>query len=231
VVSSSLGGALAGASVTIAGRTAITGADGSYAIAGVPTGSGTVNATAANCTAGSAPYSGLAAGGTVTVDLTLTCTAAVHRYLLGITWGSITNTGPTGRQVTATLSLDMGGAPGRPDVNGNAADELVGVQLTLMVPASLLTYQSRTLLDPNLDLGAVGSPSPGVVNVAVTSSQNLTSSGNVQLVRVTFNIPSGAAGTVAPTVGFTEVLAGNFASPVTVTTTAQASGLAGLTIP
>jgi hypothetical protein len=239
-VSSSLGGGIASVSVVVtptggaALPAATTNAQGLYSVANVPIGTGAVAVSGlpAGCTA-PAPtnYSGLTNGGTVTVNITVTCTPAAHTYPLSITWGAITNTGPTGRQVTATLAIDMGAAPGRPDVNGSAADELVGIQLTLQVNGALLTYASRFLPDPNLDLGSVGSPTPGVVNVAVTSGQNLTSSGNVQFVRLTFNIPAGAAGTVTPTISFTEILAGLFASPVTVTGSGTATGLATLTIP
>ena len=79
---------------------------------------------------------------------------------------------------------------------------------------TLLTYASRLGLDPNLDLTVVASPQLGITNVAITSTQSLTSNGNVQLVRLTYNIPTGAHGTVTPTVAFTEVLVGAPASPL-----------------
>jgi hypothetical protein len=231
-VSSSLGGTISGATVTVGALTTTSNSSGVYTLANVPAGSGTVAFSAPNCTASSAPYSGLTNGGTVTVNITLTCTAPLFQYPLSLTWGAITTGGPTGRQVTATFAIDMGSAPGRTDVNGAGADELVGIQYTMQFNGTLLTYASRALLDPNLDLGAVGSPSAGVVNVAITSSQNLSSGGNVQLVRITFNIPAGVTGTVTPTISFTELLAGPpFASPVNATNSAVAIGLPALTIP
>jgi hypothetical protein len=230
-ISSSAGGPISGASVAIGALNVNTNASGVYTLTNVPVPSGTVNATASGCTANSAPYSGLTSGGTVTVNITLTCAAAAHTYPMAIQWGNITTGGPTGRQVQAFLSIDMGGAPGLPNVNGSAADELVGIQFDLSFQSTLLTYASKLTQDANLDLTTAGSSTPGIVTVGVTSSSNATSQGNIVLIRLTFNIPAGAAGTVTPTISFTEILAGAFASPVNVTGTGRALGLATLSIP
>ncbi len=230
-VSSSLGGTLAGATVTIGSLSATTNASGVYTIANAPVPSGNVAFSAASCTAGTAPYAGLASGGSVTVNITLTCTPAAVAYPLSLTWLPITTTGPTGRQVQAELRINMGSAPGNPAINGNAADELVGIQGNMQFNGTLLTYASRALPDPNLDLGSVGSPSAGLVNFAVTSGQSLSSSGNVLFVRMTFNIPTGVSGTVTPTLNLVEVLAGLVASPTNVTSSATIVPAPALTIP
>ena len=151
------------------------------------------------------------ATGTYNVNVT-----GAFTYPFTGTWGAITPGGPTGRTVDLTLAINMGAAPGRSDINGSAQDELVGIQYSLFYDASLLQYASRVVLDPNLDLVSAASPTPGVTNVAQTSQQSLTSHGSIQLVRLTFNIPSGASGTVNPSVSFVETLAGLVAAPIDV---------------
>lgn len=230
-ITASGGGPISGATVSIAGFNVSTNASGVYTIAAAPVPSGTVNASAPNCTSQSAPYSALASGGTVTVNITLTCQAAGPTYPFTLTWGNITNTGPTGRQVTAIFAINMGAAPGRPDVNGAAADELVALNWTFQFSSSALTYQSRTILAPNLDLIAVGNPSPGLTNLAQTSSQNTTDSGAIQLVRVTYNIVAGFSGTVTPTITINQARAGTFAAPVNVDATVRVGTIPTLTVP
>jgi hypothetical protein len=148
-----------------------------------------------------------------------------------MTWGAITNTGSTGRQVTAIFSIDMGPAPGRPDVNGSGADELVALNWTLQYASAALTYRSRTILASNLDLIAIGNPSPGLTNLAQTSSQNLTDSGNIQLVRVTFDIPAGFSGTVTPTITLNQARAGSFSGAVNVDASVRIQAVPTLTVP
>ncbi len=150
--------------------------------------------------------------GTYTVNVT-----GALVYPFAGTWGPITATGPTGRQVTLTLAINMGNAPGRPDINGNAKDELVGTQYTLLYDGSLLEYDSNVGLNANLDLVFANSPSAGITNVAQTSSSALSANGNVQLVTITFNIPIGASGTVNATASFVEALAGLVSLPTDVT--------------
>lgn len=195
-----------------------TNASGVYTRNLVPTGGGDIalSTLPSGCTApASTPYSGVTAGGTVTVNISITC-AAPFNYPVTGTWSGILTGGSTGRQILFSMTVDMGAAPGRPDVNGSNADELVGIQLSI-TNAGPLTYQSRTLPDPNMDLGAVNSPSTGTVNVAVTSSQSLTSAGLVNFIVLRFNIPAGFAGTISPAISLTEILAGTFAAPVNVT--------------
>ncbi len=233
-VSSSLGGTLAGATVSVGALTTTTNSSGVYTLANVPVGSGTVNFSAANCTAGTAPYAGLTNGGSVTVNTTLTCTTPIFQYPFTATWGPITSTGPTGRQVTVTFAIDMGPAPGNPNVNGAAADELVAANWTFQFNGSALTYQSRTIIGGTngfLDLIAIGNPSPGLTNFAQTSSQNSTENGNVQLVRATYNIAAGFSGTITPTLTINQLRAGTFAAPVNVDAGGQVVAPPTLTIP
>jgi len=231
-VTSSLGGGVAGASVVVtptggsAQPAVSTNGTGAYSRNQVPVGTGagsvTVNNLPANCTA-PAPgsYTGLTSGGTQSVNFTVTCTPAAFNYPFTGAWGAITNTGPSGgRQVTLTLSIDMGAAPGRPDINGSAADELVGYQLTI-THGTLLNYAARTdQTGGSFDLIAASGPAgSGITNLAHSSTQQLTLTGANTLIRLTYNIPSGVAGTVTPTIGFTEVLAGLVAAPTDVKAT------------
>lgn len=233
-VSSSLGGTITGATAAVGALSATTNASGVFTLANVPAGSGTVNFSAPNCTAGTAPYSGLTSGGSVTVNITLTCTAPLFQYPFSATWGPITNTGPTGRQVEVTFAIDMGSAPGNPAVNGTGADELVAANWTFQFTGSALTYASRVIIggaNGGLDLIAIGNPSAGLTNFAQTSSQNLTESGNIQLVRARYNIAAGFSGTITPTITINQLRAGTFAAPVNVDASAQVVAPPTLTIP
>jgi PKD repeat protein len=231
-VTSSLGGPIAGAAVSIGASSTTTDAAGVYTLPGVDVPSGTVSVSAGGCTSRSVPYSTLTANGTLTVDVLLTCQpTGGATYPFGLTWGPITNTGPTGRQVTAIFAIDMGPAPGRPDVNGSGADELVALNWTLQYTNAALTYRSRTILASNLDLIAIGNPSPGLTNLAQTSSQNLTDSGNIQLVRVTFDVVAGFSGTVTPTITLNQARAGSFSSAVNVDASVRLTTVPALTVP
>ncbi len=108
-VASSLGGGIGAATVVITptGRLALpavqTTAGGTYSVTSVPDGSGSValSGLPANCTAPSpANYSGLTGGGSVTVNVTATCTAPV-----GTVSGSVTSSlggGIAGVTITVT---------------------------------------------------------------------------------------------------------------------------------
>ncbi|MBK8250995.1 MAG: PKD domain-containing protein [Gemmatimonadetes bacterium] len=232
LVTSSLGGVIAGATVTIAPNTTTTDSTGRYTIAGAPSPTGSIQVTAGGCTSRTVIYNGLVANDTLTQDVLLTCQpTGGATYPFTLTWGNITNTGPTGRQVTAIFAIDMGPAPGRPDVNGSGADELVALNWTLQYASTALAYRSRTILASNLDLIAVGNPSPGLTNLAQTSSQNLTDSGNIQLVRVTFDIVSGFSGTVTPTITLNQARAGSFSAAVNVDSSVRIGTVPTLTVP
>jgi len=241
VLRASTSAAIAGVSVVVTptGGSAlpavITDASGQYSVPNVPVGDGSVSITGglpSGCTApAQQPYTGLTSGGSATVSFSVNCQSQQPgSYPISGTWGNITTGGPTGRQVTLSLSIDMGAAPGRPDINGNNQDELVGIQLAF-TNLGLLVYASRTLPDANLDLGAINSTGPGLLNVAVTSSQNMTSKGLVNFVVLRFNIPTGFTGAVTPTMTLTELLAGIFATPTHVESSGVVNPLPTLTVP
>jgi hypothetical protein len=179
-----------------------------------PSNSGTITLTnlPSGCTAGSWSYSGLTASGLVR-ELVVACTPAPITYPLTATWGEITPTGPTGRQVTLTLSIDMGTAPGSSDVDGAAADALTGLSFQLTYNGTLLDWVSRQLLTPaTFDIGDVGESGAGSSNatstVTIASSIGATRPGLTQLIRLTFNVTEGMTGTVTPQILLTRVGAG-----------------------
>ena len=241
VLRASNSAAIAGVSVVVtptggsALPAAITDASGQYSVPNVPVGDGSVAITGglpSGCTApAQQPYTGLTSGGSATVSFSMNCQSQQPgTYPITGAWGSITSGGPTGRQVTLSLSIDMGPAPGRPDVNGSNQDELVGIQLS-MTDLGQFVYASRTLPDANLDLGAINSTGPGLLNVAVTSSQSMTSKGLVNFVVLRFNIPTGFTGQLTPTMALTELLAGTFAAPIHVESSGVVNPLPTLTVP
>jgi len=223
-VTSSLGGGLAGVGVvatptggsaTAAVLTAAT--TGAFSIANVPalvaTGALTLTNLPANCTnPGPQAYSGLTTSG-LTINRTITCTPAPTTYPLTAVWGAITNTGPTGRQVTLTLSIDMGSAPGSLAINGAAADDLAGITLNVAYNGLGLDWISRTGLTPNgeFDLNIVNEIGQGTAGAqvvgALASSAGQTITGSNPLVRLTFNIASGFSGTITPVLTVPEALA------------------------
>jgi hypothetical protein len=195
-----------------------TDANGDYTVANVPVGPGGTIAIEGSLPSGcTAPtgqtYGAVAAGATVTKDITLTCTAGAVTYPVTATWGPITNTGPTGRQVTLSLAIDMGTAPGRPDINGAHSDSLAGISFDVAFNGTFLDYLSRTLLSPDdYDLVVVGPVNRGLATahcaVAIgNTTGGAPRSGAIQLVRLTFNIASGKSGSVALTVTPTEAVA------------------------
>jgi hypothetical protein len=244
-ITSSLGGGLSGVSVTVTptGGSALpastSGATGTYSVTNVPTvpagGAITLGNLPANCTnPGPTAYSGLTTAG-LTVNITVTCTAAAVTYPLSASWGAITNTGPTGRQATLTFAIDMGAAPGRPDIDGANADPLAGLSFGLTYNGTLLDYISRTLLPPGgeFDLGIVNEIGQGTAgaqaSVAISSTSGATLTGNIQLIRLTFNIATGASGTVTLGVTVSEALATT--SLINVTSSVAVQTLPALVIP
>lgn len=189
-------------------------AQGAYTVNNVPVGAGNLGLSQLplGCSAPTSglDYTGLAANQTLTKNIVLTCSSGGHTYTLSAAWGSITTGGPTGRQVTMTFSIDMGAAPGRPEINGSGADPLNALQLDLLYNGTLLRYASRQGLS-DLDLNIVNEFDPGTAGAKTrvilggTAGQSVT--GSAQLVRVTYNIATGASGSVTPTIVLTEVKA------------------------
>lgn len=141
---------LATVSVTIApasGAPVVTSpsAGGSYAMAGIPVGSGTVTIAnlPAGCTtaAATAPYAGLTAGATVTVaPFTVTCPGAppANKYPLAVDWGPV-----TAGQATVSVKVDMN-AFNDPANHGSAPDKIGTFQGTFGFPASRLSGAACT---------------------------------------------------------------------------------------
>ncbi len=239
------GGALSGVAVTLTptGGAALasvtTDGTGAYTIAGVALGDGSIalGALPAGCTnPGAQSYSGVTSGGTVTKNVTVTCTVSgAHTYPFSAAWGPITTTGPTGRQVTLVFSVDMGAAPGRPDIDGNNADPLAGISFAAGYDGAKLDYISRALLPPGgeFDLGAVNETGAGTAgaqaNVAISSTSGGTLTGNIQLIRLLFNIATGTSGAITPTIVLGEALATS--SLTTVTSSVVVTPMPTLTIP
>ncbi len=234
-VTSSLGGGIAGASVVVsptggsAQPAATTDAAGAYSRNQVPVGTGagsvSISNLPANCTAPAAgAYAGLTSGGTQTVNFTVTCTPAAFKYqFTGTQNGAVVtctisaNTCPTGRYIEYQLAINMGGAPGLPDVNGANADELVGVQANLTFNTALIQTVTKNGASPSpdLDLATVGVPTPGTAAFGVTSSSGFTALGQVPLMNLRLHIPAGVTtGTFTPTISFVEVLVDNTSNPL-----------------
>ena len=124
VVTSTLGGGLAGAYVTVTpdGGTAltrvITASGGTYGVQRVPVGSGAVTLPVVpnNCTSPPAsPYSGLTNGGTVTVNVTVTCFLPPGNVV-----GTIVNS--AGGYISgATVTVTPSAAPALPSVTSQVS--------------------------------------------------------------------------------------------------------------
>ncbi len=243
-ITRSTGGDAAGVGVTVipSGGTALpavsTISTGVYSVANVPAGGGslTLGNLPNGCTAPSnLSYAGITAGGTITRDVALNCVAAAQTYPLTSTFGAITSTGPTGRQVTLTVAIDMGGAPGRLDVTGADADLLAAIAIRFEYDSTRLVFQSRTLLSPDeFDLGVQGTVNgtgvTRITTVAVASTSAQLKGGAFSLVRLTFNIRAGVTGSVPMSVTIAQALAGT--SPaIDVTSSVVVQPLPPLVIP
>ncbi len=136
-VTSSLGGGIAGAKVTVTPNGAsalspvITGSNGKYAVSSVPAGKGTVTLSSlqSTCTAPNAvAYTGLVATKTDTVNVAVTCTAPTGSLAVvvsapaGVT-PSVMVTGPSGYSKTLTASQTLSGlVPGNYTVRAATED-------------------------------------------------------------------------------------------------------------
>jgi hypothetical protein len=230
-ITSSLGGALAGITVVatptggVATPSASTNASGVYSLTNVAaisaTGTLTLGNLPANCTnPGAIAYTGFTTAG-ITVNQTITCTPPPFAgYPLTGTW-AITNGGPTGRQATLTLAIDMGAAPGRPDIAGANADPLAGISFDMSYNGTRLGYASNAGAPSQFNLVTVNENNPGTVNTvasaAIASTSGATRTGQFQLIQLTFNIATGFSGTVSPTLLVTEALATSSLTDVTAT--------------
>ncbi len=137
VITSSLGGGIAGAKVTVtpSGASALaavtTGSNGAYSVSSVPAGQGTVSLSSLPqlCTAPNAKaYSGLASGKADTVNVTVTCTPATGSLSVVINapagaTPSVTITGPASYSKTLSATQTLSGlAPGSYTVSAATVD-------------------------------------------------------------------------------------------------------------
>jgi len=202
-ITSSLGGGIAGAKVTItpSGANALaavtTGSNGAYSVSSVPAGQGTVSVSSlpGTCTAPSAKsYTGLASGKTDTVNVTVTCTPATGSLSVVVSapagaTPSVTVTGPNGytKSLSATQSLS-GLVPGSYTVSAatvDASNAIVGTVDTAKVSvASENVTAGATATDSITYTARVGTGALWVANtqgssafVDYTASQ-LSSSGS-----------------------------------------------------
>ncbi len=209
-VTSSLGGPLANvtAIVTPTGLAArpgvLTDAAGLYVRNAVPVGAAGTGSIAlsnlpANCTnPGAQPYTGLADGGTVTVNITVVCTPAPqgynYHYVIVSTVGS---------QVTIEARIDMGSFndPAIPGV-----DNIGSFQANIAYNPAQLAFVSAATAPGGMDQTTNGSVS-GVVSVGATS--NSGSTGLVGIVRITFNV-LGSGPNAVTTTTISEAQTANF---------------------
>jgi sugar lactone lactonase YvrE len=157
-ITSSLGGGIAGAKVTVTptGASALaavtTGSNGAYAVASVPVGKGTVSVASlpSTCTAPSpTSYTGLVGGKSDTVNVTVTCVPPTGTLSVTITaplgvTPSVTVTGPNG--YTKSLS---------------ASQALSGLALGSYTITGATVTQSAAIV-ATIDTAAVSSPSKTV---------------------------------------------------------------------
>lgn len=186
--------------------TAVTSATGTYSLANVAAGAGTLTITAlpSGCTAAAQAYS-LSSGGTSTVDITASCPIVVGPgYQYNTTWTDL-----GGGKIAVDLRIDMRtfNNPALPDVtvSGVTGDGLSGAQLSFTYDASKLTFLLADNDPAGVPSGAFinaeptinGTTTPGQVNVLAGTTANRT--GNVGIVRVVFTRVSGATGSVGTT--------------------------------
>jgi Carboxypeptidase regulatory-like domain len=187
--------------------TAVTSATGTYSLANVASGAGTLTITAlpAGCTAAAAPYT-LTSGGTSTVNVTATCPVVVGPgYQYNTTWTNL----PGGFvQLDARIDMRTLNQPTITDVttSGVTGDPITVAQLSIAYDVTKLTYDATetsnaTIPNPRLSGAAtIGANTPGLINV-VNGATGAGVTGNIAIVRLVFSRATG--GTTGATVGTT----------------------------
>jgi hypothetical protein len=142
----------------------------------------------------SAVYTGLTGGDTVTVNVTVTCSAlvgAVRGTVTSSLGGGLANVGvivtPTGGAALGTVLTGAGGAfivGGVPLADGNGSVTLTNVPANCTAPANPTSYSGLgygdTVMAPNITLTCA--TSAGAVTGTVTSSVGATVMAGVQVV-------------------------------------------------
>lgn len=192
-VSSSLGGGLAGVTAIVtptalaAQPGVLTDANGLYSRNNVPVAAGTGSVSLqnlpANCTdPGAQPYSGLTDGGSVTINITVSCTPPPQGYAFGY---QIVST--TGSQVVIEARIDMGSF-NDPNINGAAADDIGGITMDVNYVTSELQFVSAGAVPGSaLDGVTANGATAGRVSVAALANSGVGGTGLVGIIRITFN--------------------------------------------
>ena len=210
--------ALPGLTVTASGGGSdATDAAGAYSIANVAAGSGTLSISGtlpAECSPFAPAAYTLPSGGSITVDLTVTCTApALPGYQYTTTWTSL-----PGNQVQLDLRVDMrtfndaaivdvttGGAL------GGTGDALVGIQLSFTYDAAKLSFaainnddpQTPLMPAPRISAGpTINGNTAGLVSLLTGTTGTTFFTGNVAVARIIFDRVAGATGAVGTTTTF-----------------------------
>lgn len=176
-------------------------ASGVYALANVPVAGGSGTLTLGNLPAGCTnaspyPYSGLTAGGTATVNITVACTPPPSGYPFGYTWGAI-----AGNQVTLTVAVDMS-TFNDPNVNGAGADDIQVIQGRVNYDATRLQFVSAANVSGSpFSAATANGATAGVINWGNFHTLATPVTGNVQLIRFTFNVLAGAPTSVTTSTG------------------------------
>jgi hypothetical protein len=209
-ISSSQGGGLGGVSVTATptGGSAVaavsTSGSGAYSIPSVPVGAAGTGSLAlgnlpTNCTnPGAIAYSGLTNGGSITVDVTVSCAAPPQGYPYTLTWTSI-----SAGQVTLTVRINMSGFDD-PAIPG--ADDIDAIQtVTVLNNASRLQFVSAANgAGSGLQNLSANGGTPGQISWLnfSTNSGVATQQGLQTLAVFTFNVLAGAPATVTTSSSF-----------------------------
>lgn len=198
-VTSSLGGALSNVTTTVtptgiaAQPGVLTSGTGVYSRSGVPigsagTGSVSLSNLPANCTnPGAQAYSGLTDGGTITLNITVSCVAPPQGYAYNYTVVST-----SGTQITIEARIDMNGYDD-PAIPG--ADNIASFSADIQYNPAQLTFVSVTAV-PGSALDAVTGNGGTAGTVSVLSQSTSGATGVAGVFRITFDrIGSGAAAT------------------------------------
>jgi hypothetical protein len=205
-ISSSLGGGMAGIGViaTPTAGTALpavnTSAAGAYSIGGVAIGGGALTLTnvPANCTnPGATPYTGVTNGGTITVDITLTCTAPPSVYIFSGTWSTV-GSNRNYRLAFDLTQRDDPAIPGADDISVISA--LTAYDNTRLAFASSANVPGSGMTNQNSN-----EVTPGVVAWLQFNSGATALTGVVGIIDLSFTVVGGATGTLTPSTTFQSV--------------------------
>ena len=159
---------------------------GQYVLSGVPVGSSgdgvlTLANLPSNCTdPGAQAYSGLTDGGTLTVNLVVSCAAPPAGYQFTNTWGPV-----SGGQVTLTIAIDMSTFDD-PAIPGD--DDIFSIQVSTTYDATQLAFVSTAnVTGSGLQNQTSNGSNAGLVNwLNFTTSPPAT--GAHGLIQITFNV-------------------------------------------